>query len=121
MKNVDKADFKPFQKSELRRIGEKLGGLNGFEINRDDGFLYGPLWFKGQAVKINVDTGALEGVADGFTVPAAVNIHPQARDNLSSVYTGTGSLWSVILTSSAKKLVATIKPALDKLAFDLRC
>src|SRR5260370_41207402 len=103
MKNVDKADFKPFQKSELRRIGEKLGGLNGFESNRGDGFLYGPLWFKGQAVKINVDTGALEGVADGFTLPAADNINPQGHANLYVGDTGTGSVWSGSLTSRAKK------------------
>jgi sugar lactone lactonase YvrE len=120
MKNVDKPDFKPFQKSELRRIAEKLGGLNGFEINRDDGFLYGPLWFKGQAVKINVDTGALEVVADGFTLPAAANIDPQGRDNLYVVDAGTGSVWSVSLTSRAKKLVASMKPGVDNLAFDSR-
>ena len=52
--------FKPFPRNELRRIAEKLGGLNGFEIHRDDGFLYGPLWFKGEVVKINLETGAIE-------------------------------------------------------------
>jgi sugar lactone lactonase YvrE len=120
MKNVDKPDFKPFQKSELRRVAEKLGGLNGFEINRDDGFLYGPLWFKGQAVKINVENGNIEVLADGFTLPAAANIDPQGRDNLYIVDAGTGSVWSVSLTSKAKRLVASLKPALDNLAFDSR-
>src|SRR4029450_12996234 len=81
VKNADKPEFKPLARSELRRIAEKLGGLNGFEINKDDGQLYGPLWFKGQAVKINVDTGAIEVIADGFKIPAAANIDPQTRDD----------------------------------------
>ena len=120
LKNVDKPEFKSFARSELRRIAEKLGGLNGFEVHRDDGFLYGPLWFKGQAVKINLETGAVEVIASGFNTPAAANIDPQNRDNLYVVDTGTGAVWSVSLTSKAKKLVASMKPGLDNLAFDSR-
>jgi len=120
LKNVDKPDFKPFPRGELRRIAEKLGGLNGFEIHKDDGFLYGPLWFKGQIVKINLETGAIEVIAEGFKTPAAANIDPQNRDNVYVVDTGTGGVWSVSLTSKAKKLVASMKPGLDNLAFDSR-
>lgn len=120
IKNVDKPDFKPFARGELRRIAEKLGGLNGFEIHRDDGFLYGPLWFKGQAVKVNLETGAIQVIATGFTAPAAANIDPQVRDNLYVVDAGTGNVWSVNITSKTKKLVATLKPGLDNLAFDSR-
>ncbi len=120
LKNVDKPDFKPFARTELRRIAEKMGGLNGFEIHKDDGFLYGPLWFKGQIVKINLETGAIEVIAEGFKIPAAANIDPQNRDNVYVVDTGTGGVWSVSLTSKAKKLVASLKPGLDNLAFDSR-
>jgi sugar lactone lactonase YvrE len=120
LRNFDKPDFKTVQKKDLRLVAEKLGGLNGFEINRDDGFLYGPLWFKGQAVKINLGTGAVEVVAGGFVTPAAVNLDPQNRDNLYVVDTGNGSVWSVSLTSKAKRLVASLKPGLDNLAFDSR-
>jgi sugar lactone lactonase YvrE len=120
LKNFDKSDFKGLQKSDLRKVAEKLGGLNGFEINRDDGFLYGPLWFKGEAVKINVNSGALEVVATGFVTPAAANLDPQNRDNLYVVDTANGSVWSVSLTSKAKKLVASLKSGLDNLAFDSR-
>ncbi|MGZ3338482.1 MAG: Vgb family protein [Reyranella sp.] len=120
LKNVDKPDFKPLPRSELRRIAEKMGGLNGFEIHKDDGFLYGPLWFKGQIVKINLDTGAIEVIAEGFKTPAAANIDPQNRDNVFVVDAGTGGVWSVSLTSKAKKLVASMKPGLDNLAFDSR-
>ncbi len=120
LKNVDKPDFKPFPRSELRRIAEKLGGLNGFEIHKDDGFLYGPLWFKGQIVKINLETGGVEVIAEGFKTPAAANIDPQVKDNVYVVDTGTGGVWSVSLTSKEKRLVASMKPGLDNLAFDSR-
>ena len=120
LKNADKPEFKSLPRSELRRPAEKLGGLNGFEIHRDDGFLYGPLWFKGQVVKVNIESGAVEVIADGFKTPAAVNIDPQNRDNLYVIDTANGSVWSVSLTSKAKKLVATLKPGLDNLAFESR-
>src|SRR3982075_2189786 len=120
LKNVDKPDFKPFPRTELRRIAEKMGGLNGFEIHKDDGFLYGPLWFKGQIVKINLETGAIEVIVEGFKTPAAANVDPQNRDNVYVVDTGTGGVWSVSLTSKAKKLGASLKPGLDNLAFDSR-
>lgn len=120
VKNVDKPDFKPLARNELRRIAEKLGGLNGFEVHKDDGFLYGPLWFKGEIVKVNLESGAIEVIASGFKTPAAANIDPQNRDNVYVVDTGTGGIWSVSLTSKAKKLVASMKPGLDNLAFDSR-
>lgn len=120
VRNVDKPDFKPLARNELRRIAEKLGGLNGFEVHKDDGFLYGPLWFKGEIVKVNLETGATEVIASGFKTPAAANIDPQNRDNVYVVDTGTGGIWSVSLTSKAKKLVASMKPGLDNLAFDSR-
>lgn len=120
LRNFDKPEFKGLPKSDLRKVADKLGGLNGFEISRTDGFLYGPLWFKGQAVKIALDTGAVEVIASGFKIPAAANIDPKNPDNLYVIDTGTGSVWSVSLTSKAKKLVASLKPGLDNLAFDSR-
>jgi sugar lactone lactonase YvrE len=120
LKNVDKPDFKPASRSELRRIADKLGGLNGFEIHRDDGFLYGPLWLKGQVVKVNLESGAVDVIASGFTSPAAANLDPQNRDNLYVVDAATGNVWSISLTSKAKKLVSTLRPGLDNLAFDSR-
>lgn len=122
IKNAGKPNsgFKSLAKNELRKIAEKMGGLNGFEIHKDDGFLYGPLWFKGQVVKVNLETGGIEVIADGFRIPAAANIDPQNRDNVYVVDTGTGNIWSVSLTSKAKKLVASMKPGLDNLAFDSR-
>ncbi len=120
IKNAGKQGYKAQSRNELRKVADKLGGLNGFEISKADGFLYGPLWFKGQAVKINLETGAVEVIASGFKTPAAANLDPQNVDNLYIVDTATGGIWSVSLTSKAKRLVASLKPGLDNLAFDSR-
>ena len=119
-RNADKPDHKPLQRSEMRKVAEKMGGLNGFEISREDGYLYGPLWFKGQVVKLNVENGTMEVVADGFKTPAAVNIDPTTKDDLYVVDVATGEIWNVSLTSKAKRLVASMKPGLDNLTFDSR-
>lgn len=39
-----------------RLIKKDLGGLNGFKVG-PDGMIYGPLWFKGQVVKVNPGKG----------------------------------------------------------------
>jgi outer membrane protein assembly factor BamB len=98
-----------------RMIMEKMGGLNGFEFGPDD-LLYGPLWFKGQVVKIDVDKPELTVVADGFKTPAAVNF--DSKGNLWVVDAATGQLVRVDPKTGAKKLVAQLKPSLDNLAID---
>ena len=98
-----------------RKIMEKMGGLNGFEFGADD-MLYGPLWFKGQVAKVDVDKGELTVVADGFKIPAAVNFN--SRGNLWVVDTALGQLVRVDPKTGAKKMVAQLKPALDNLAID---
>ena len=98
-----------------RKIMEKMGGLNGFEFGPDDK-LYGPLWFKGQVAKVDVDKGELSVVADGFKIPAAVNF--DSKGNLFVVDTALGQLVKVDPKSGAKKVVAQLKPSLDNLAID---
>jgi sugar lactone lactonase YvrE len=98
-----------------RKIMEKMGGLNGFEFGPDD-MLYGPLWFKGQVAKVDVDKAELTVVADGFKVPAAVNF--DSKGNLWVVDTALGQLVRVDPKSGSKKLVAQLKPSLDNLAID---
>jgi streptogramin lyase len=98
-----------------RMIMEKMGGLNGFEFGPDDR-LYGPLWFKGQVVKVDVDKPELTVVADGFKIPAAVNL--DSKGNLWVVDTALGQLVRVDPKSGAKKMVAQLKPSLDNLAID---
>jgi sugar lactone lactonase YvrE len=98
-----------------RQIMEKMGGLNGFEFGPDD-LLYGPLWFKGQIARIDVDKAELTVVADGFKVPAAVNF--DSKGNLWVVDTALGQLVRVDPKTGAKKMVAQLKPSLDNLAID---
>ncbi|MFK4572736.1 sugar lactone lactonase YvrE [Bradyrhizobium ottawaense] len=98
-----------------RQIMEKMGGLNGFEFGPDDK-LYGPLWFKGQVAKVDVDKAELTVVADGFKVPAAVNF--DSKGNLFVVDTALGQLVRVDPKSGARTLVAQLKPSLDNLAID---
>ena len=98
-----------------RMIMEKMGGLNGFEFGPDD-MLYGPLWFKGQVAKVDVDKGELTVVADGFKIPAAVNF--DSKGNLWVVDTALGQLVRVDPKTGAKKMVAQLKPSLDNLAID---
>ena len=98
-----------------RMIMEKMGGLNGFEFGPDD-MLYGPLWFKGQVAKVDVDKAELTVVADGFKIPAAVNF--DSKGNLWVVDTALGQLVRVDPRTGAKKMVAQLKPSLDNLAID---
>src|ERR1700682_3429291 len=98
-----------------RQIMEKMGGLNGFEFGPDD-LQYGPLWFKGQVAKIDVDKAELTVVADGFKVPAAVNF--DSKGNLWVVDTALGQLVRVGPKTGATKMVAQLKPSLDNLAID---
>src|SRR6478735_4250922 len=77
-----------------RKIMEKMGGLNGFEFGPDD-MLYGPLWFKGQVAKVDVD-----------------------KVELFVVDTALGQLVRVDPKTGAKKMVAQLKPSLDNLAID---
>ena len=92
-----------------------MGGLNGFEFGPDDK-LYGPLWFKGQVARVDVDKGELTVVADGFKVPAAVNF--DSKGNLWVVDTALGQLVKVDPKTGDKKVVAQLKASLDNLAID---
>lgn len=100
-----------------RKILENVGGLNGFDFG-PDGLLYGPLWFKGTVVKVDVDTGALTEVASGFRVPAAANF--DSRGNLWVVDTARGEVVKVDVATGGKQVVARVRAAIDNLALDSR-
>lgn len=98
-----------------RLIMENMGGLNGFDFG-PDGKLYGPLWFKGQIARVDVDTAELTVVADGFTVPAAVNF--DSKGVLHVIDNETGEIFQIDIDSGEKHLIATAPTNLDNLAFD---
>lgn len=96
-----------------RLIKKDMGGFNGFEVG-PDGMLYGPLWFKGQVVRIDPADGAMTVIADGFKVPAAANL--DGKGNLWVVDARSGELVRVELASGRKTVAKQLEPSLDNLA-----
>lgn len=102
-------------KQAPRLIKKDMGGLNGFEVG-PDGWIYGPLWFKGQVVKVNPANGELRVIASGFGTPAAANF--DSKGNLYVIDTKTGELVRVNPADGGKTVVARLKTSLDNLAID---
>lgn len=100
-------------KAAPRLIKKDMGGFNGFEVG-PDGMLYGPLWFKGQVVKINPANGDLTVINSEFKVPAAANL--DGKGNLWVVDARSGELSRVELATGRKTVAKQLKPALDNLA-----
>lgn len=96
-----------------RQIAKGMGGFNGFEVG-PDGMIYGPLWFKGQVVKMNPADGTMSVIASGFKVPAAANL--DGKGNLWVVDTRAGELSKVNLASGQKTVVSQLSSAIDNLA-----
>ncbi len=108
-------ELDPSGAEQPRLIAENLGGLNGFDLG-PDGWLYGPLWFGGKVVRVDVDRGVIETVADGFQTPAAVNFDSQG--GLFVVDTEAGEVLRVDTANGETSVVATVRPSIDNLAFD---
>ena len=96
-----------------RLIAKDMGGFNGFEVG-PDGMLYGPLWFKGQVVRINPANGAITVINSEFKIPAAANL--DGKGNLWAVDAATGELSKVELATGRKTVVKQLQPSLDNLA-----
>lgn len=105
---IDVAGQKP-----PRLIAKDMGGFNGFEVG-PDGMLYGPLWFKGQVVKIDPANGQISVINSEFKTPAAANL--DGKGNLWVVDTRTGELCRVDLATGRKTVAKQMKTALDNLA-----
>ncbi|REJ83334.1 MAG: hypothetical protein DWQ36_23750 [Acidobacteria bacterium] len=99
-----------------RSIRDDLGpecGLNGMDWGPDQR-LYGPRWFRGEVVSIDVDNGEMRTVADGFEVPAAVKFDAQGRLHVVDAAAGTVVR---IGAGGERDIVARLQPGLDNLAF----
>lgn len=107
---IDRTGQKP-----PRLIKKDMGGFNGFEVG-PDGLLYGPLWFKGQVVKIDPANGNMTVIADGFKIPAAANL--DGKGNLWVVDARSGELVRVDLASGKKTVAKQLRPSLDNLAIE---
>jgi len=71
-------EIDPKGEAAPRQIIADMGGLNGFEFGPDDK-LYGPLWFKGQVVRVDVGSGDKTIVAQGFVMPEGMDMAPDGR------------------------------------------
>ena len=98
-----------------RPIDEKLVDFNGFDFG-PDGKLYGPIFTGGKLIAVDVDSGAMRTVAEGFKVPAAAKFDAQGR--LFVLDQAQGKVFLVNPASGQKTEYATIEPGLDNLAFD---
>ena len=96
-----------------RLIKKDLGGFNGFDVG-PDGRLYGPLWFKGQAVKIHPGNGNVTVLNPGFKLPAAANL--DTKLNMWVVDSRTGILSKIELMNAKRTDVKTLATSLDNLA-----
>ena len=111
-------ELDPAGEQAPRLIRDDLGpgcGLNGMDWGSADDRLYGPRWFRGEVVRVDVDSGEMETVASGFGVPAAVKFNSQGvlhvLDSLRGEVVRIGE-------DGGKVIVARIQPGLDNLAFD---
>lgn len=112
-------EFDPELEADPRPIiecptGFCLGFFNAYDFG-PDGLLYGPLFALGQVIKMNVDTGVYETVADGFVNPASAKFGP---DGLLYVLDQTGELFKIDITTGEKTLFTTLEPGLDNMVFD---
>ena len=112
-------ELDPAGEREPRLIRDDLGpgcGLNGMDWGSADGRLYGPRWFRGEVVRIDVDSGEMETVASGFEVPAAVKFNSagvlHVLDALRGEVVRVGE-------DGGKEVVAHVQPGLDNFAFDV--
>jgi streptogramin lyase len=108
MWEIDVAGTKP-----PRLIAKDMGGFNGFEVG-PDGWLYGPLWFKGSVAKMDPASGAITVINSEFKIPAAANL--DGKGNLWVIDTQTGELSRVTLANGRKTVVKRLATALDNLA-----
>ncbi|MBC2697402.1 MAG: hypothetical protein HF974_03490 [ANME-2 cluster archaeon] len=98
-----------------RLIAEDLGFLNGMDFG-PDGFLYGPIWTKGEVVRVDVDNGTIHLVADGMGCPAAVKFNSEGRLHVADYC--EGEILRFDAETGRKEVIARLPAGLDNLAFD---
>jgi sugar lactone lactonase YvrE len=106
-------EIDPKGEKEPRLIVEKMGGFNGFDFGPDDK-LYAPVWFKKQVARMDVDSGQIDVIAEGFGTPAAVNF--DSKGNLYAVDTHRGEVVRLDIKNGQKEIIAKVDPAIDNLA-----
>ena len=111
-------ELDPAGEQEPRVIRDDLGpgcGLNGMDWGSADDRLYGPRWFRGEVVRVEVDSGEMETVASGFGVPAAVKFDSEGALHVLDSLSGEVVR---VAEDGGKEVVARVQPGLDNFAFD---
>jgi sugar lactone lactonase YvrE len=108
-------ELDPNLEDEPSVVAEGLGFLNGMDFG-PDGYLYGPLWSKGEVVRIDVTTGEFETVARGLKIPAAVRFN--SKGDLYAVDHLAGRVVEVDPATGDTRVVVQLEAGLDHLAFD---
>ncbi|MBN1959423.1 MAG: hypothetical protein JW841_00630, partial [Deltaproteobacteria bacterium] len=96
-------------------IGEGYPGIDGIDMG-SDGYLYVPLWYTGQVGRIEVSTGTLEIIANGFITPTAVKLNSTNELFVSDIL--AGAIYSIDITSGEKTIIIDDIPGVDNIAFD---
>jgi sugar lactone lactonase YvrE len=89
--------------------------LNAMDFG-PDGYLYGPRFFNGVVVRIDVDAGTVRTVATGFQTPNAVKFNSKGVMHVLDSVAGT--VWRVRASTGEKQLIAKLDELMDNLAFD---
>lgn len=110
-------EFDPAGVDPPRLVRQDVGNLNGFDFG-PDGKLYGPLFSRGEIVRIDVDAGAMDVIASGLQMPGAVKFSPAGQ--LYAVDTASGEVLRVNPDTGSVRLVVRLAPAIDNLAFNRR-
>lgn len=98
-----------------RMVRDGVRGLNGFDIG-PDGMLYGPLQYNNKVVRIDIDTGEMSVVADGFGIPGAVNFDSQGNLYLSDA--GNSILYRIDYQTGEYEAVVDMEFMNDNIAID---
>lgn len=98
-----------------RLICENLGGLNAMQFG-PDGYLYGPLWFKGQVARIDIDNCSVTTVYAGLHTPAAVKFDASGRLHVIDQHEGV--VLRVDPGTGEAVEVARPGPGADNMAFN---
>ncbi len=101
--------------NEPRLLVQGIGGLNGIEVGPDN-WIYGPLQFKGEVARLNLETLDIETIADGFPMPTAVNL--DSNGNIFVVDWLTGDLTKLNSPDYDSEIITSFGQPIDNLAID---
>jgi DNA-binding beta-propeller fold protein YncE len=103
----------PNDPDEPRLVTANVGGLGPFQID-DKGTLFGAALFRRALVKIDLASGEMAKIVDGFTSPGAVRL---GRDGAPIVLDRrTGDFIRVDVDEKEKSVIAHLDPPVDTFA-----